>query len=40
LFGAEFTQVYADQAGREVKPNEYAVRIETKAGREPGATTL
>ena len=30
LFGAEFTQVYADRAGREVKPNEYAVRIETK----------
>jgi membrane protein len=30
LFGAEFTQVYADQAGREVKPNEYAVRVETK----------
>jgi membrane protein len=30
LFGAEFTQVYADQAGREVKPDEYAVRVETK----------
>src|SRR6476660_2355848 len=30
LFGAEFTQVYADRAGREVKPNEYAVRVETK----------
>ena len=30
LFGAEFTQVYADRAGREVKPDEYAVRIETK----------
>jgi membrane protein len=30
LFGAEFSQVYADQAGREVKPNEYAVRVETK----------
>jgi membrane protein len=30
LFGAEFTQVYADQAGREVKPNEYAVRVQTK----------
>jgi membrane protein len=28
LFGAEFTQVYADRAGREVKPDEYAVRIE------------
>jgi membrane protein len=27
LFGAEFTQVYADRAGREVKPSDYAVRI-------------
>ncbi|HEY3661119.1 MAG TPA: YihY/virulence factor BrkB family protein [Candidatus Udaeobacter sp.] len=30
LFGAEFTQVYAARAGREVKPDEYAVRVETK----------
>jgi membrane protein len=30
LFGAEFTQVYAAQAGRELKPSEYAVRVETK----------
>jgi membrane protein len=30
LFGAEFTQVYADRAGRGVKPGEHAVRIETK----------
>ena len=30
LFGAEFTQVYADRAGGGVKPDEYAVRIETK----------
>jgi membrane protein len=30
LFGAEFTQVYADRAGREVKPAEYAVRVQTK----------
>jgi membrane protein len=30
LFGAEFTQVYADRAGREVKPDEYAVRVQTK----------
>src|SRR5207248_4343109 len=29
LFGAEFTQVYADRAGGGVKPDEYAVRIET-----------
>jgi membrane protein len=30
LFGAEFTQVYAQRAGREFKPSEYAVRVETK----------
>jgi membrane protein len=30
LFGAEFTQVYATRAGRELKPSEYAVRVETK----------
>jgi hypothetical protein len=30
LFGAEFTQVYADRAGREVKPDEYALRVEEK----------
>ena len=30
LFGAEFTQVYAARAGREFKPSEYAVRVETK----------
>jgi membrane protein len=30
LFGAEFTQVYAARAGRELKPNEYAVRIVTQ----------
>ena len=30
LFGAEFTQVYAERAGRELKPNEYAARVETK----------
>ena len=29
LFGAEFTQVYANQAGRRVKPSEHAVPIET-----------
>lgn len=28
LFGAEFTQVYANQAGRRVKPSEHAVPIE------------
>jgi membrane protein len=30
LFGAEFTQVYANRAGREVKPSEYAIPVETK----------
>jgi len=30
LFGAEFTQVYAAQVGRELKPDEYAVRVVTK----------
>jgi membrane protein len=30
LFGGEFTQVYAQRAGREFKPSEYAVRVETK----------
>src|SRR5438309_11580419 len=30
LFGAEFTQVYAQQAGRELEPSEYAVRVETR----------
>ena len=30
LFGAEFTQVYAQRAGRGFKPSEYAVRVETK----------
>jgi membrane protein len=30
LFGAEFTQVYAQQAGRALKPSEYAVRVQTK----------
>ena len=30
LFGAEFTQVYAARTGRELKPSEYAVRVETK----------
>jgi membrane protein len=30
LFGAEFTQVYAARAGRELKPSEYAVRVATQ----------
>jgi membrane protein len=30
LFGAEFTQVYATRSGRELKPSEYAVRVQTK----------
>jgi len=30
LFGAEFTQVSANQAGRGVAPDEHAIRVETK----------
>jgi membrane protein len=30
LFGAEFTQVYAQQAGRQLEPSHYAIRVETK----------
>jgi membrane protein len=30
LFGAEFTQVYAQRAGRAFKPSDYAVLVETK----------
>jgi membrane protein len=30
LFGAEFTQVYAERAGRRMRPDQYAVRAETK----------
>jgi membrane protein len=33
LFGAEFTQVYAARGGRELKPSEYAVRVQTKEVR-------
>jgi membrane protein len=35
LFGAEFTQVYANRAGRGVAPDEHAVRLETKEVEEP-----
>jgi membrane protein len=35
LFGAEFTQVYAQRAGRAFKPSEYAVRVETKEVERP-----
>jgi membrane protein len=35
LFGAEFTQVYATRAGRELKPEDYAVRLETKQIEKP-----
>jgi membrane protein len=30
LFGAEFTQVYAEKCGAAIKPDKYAVRIERK----------
>jgi membrane protein len=36
LFGAEFTQVYATRAGRAIKPDEYAVRIETREVERSG----
>jgi membrane protein len=35
LFGAEFTQVYAARAGREFKPDKYAVRVETRELEKP-----
>jgi len=35
LFGAEFTQVYANQAGRRVQPSEYAVPIEEMEIEKP-----
>jgi membrane protein len=35
LFGAEFTQVYANQAGRRVKPSEHAVPIVTTEHERP-----
>ena len=35
LFGAEFTQVYADEFGSPVEPNEYAVRVEQKEIEHP-----
>ena len=30
LFGAEFTQVYARRGGREIEPDEHAIRVETR----------
>ncbi len=30
LFGAEFTQVYANRVGRDIKPAEHAIRVESK----------
>jgi len=38
LFGAEFTQVYANQAGRRVQPSEYAVPIEHMEVEHPRGT--
>ena len=35
LFGAEFTQVYADEFGSPVEPNEYTVRVEQKEIEHP-----
>ena len=36
LFGAEFTQVYASQAGRGIAPDEDAIRVETKEVKSRG----
>lgn len=38
LFGAEFTQVYACQAGRGVEPDEHAIRLETTEIERPGGS--
>jgi membrane protein len=35
LFGAEFTQVYADRCGAHIKADKYAVRIERKEIEKP-----
>lgn len=35
LFGAEFTQVYANQAGRHVKPSVHAIPIERRVVEKP-----
>jgi hypothetical protein len=35
LFGAELTQVYANQAGRHVKPSVHAIPIETRVVEKP-----
>ncbi len=35
LFGAEFTQVYADYCGSEIEPDQHAVRIERQEIEEP-----
>ncbi len=35
LFGAEFTQVYADYFGSRVLPDEHAVRVEQKKVEQP-----
>ena len=36
LFGAEFTQVHASQAGRGIAPDEHAIRVETKEVKSRG----
>ena len=35
LFGAEFTQVYADESGAAITPKKYAVRVETHETEQP-----
>ena len=35
LFGAEFTQVYANECGARIEPDKYAVRIERQEIEKP-----
>ena len=35
LFGAEFTQVYAEERGRGIHPAEYAVRVKRRETELP-----
>jgi membrane protein len=39
LFGAEFTQVYANEYGSHIEPEDHAVRIEKKVVEIPNPTT-
>ena len=39
LFGAEFTQVYANEFGSHIEPEEHAVRIEKKVVEIPSGAS-